>query len=279
MSKPYWSGGHQQGPSFLDDPFGEENPTGRISTRERYNDGFYSNGGYRTTDDYRRRRPGLDYSEHDNLEYDDEYEDYDEDVYYHSDTRWRLVAGLAVAVLLAAVLAIVLVMRGGDDTQNTAQSSPATSTTPRTVVATIAPGPAPPPPVQLSPETVVTITTTPPAPPPVAATPVPEAAPAPQVAPAPAAAVDPRTVTYTVTGTKQMIDLVSVIYTDEQGLPRTEVNVALPWSKTLVLNPGVDFESVTATSLTGQLNCAITDAAGTPVVAQNNNSMIATCTG
>ncbi|STZ57674.1 MmpS3 protein [Mycolicibacterium tokaiense] len=76
-----------------------------------------------------------------------------------------------------------------------------------------------------------------------------------------------------------MIDLVSVIYTDEQGLPRTEVNVALPWSKTLVLNPGVDFESVTATSLTGQLNCAITDAAGTPVVAQNNNSMIATCTG
>jgi hypothetical protein len=276
VSKPYWSGGHQRGPNFLDDPFDESSPTGRISTRERYNDGFYSNGGYRTTEDYRRRRPEPDHSEDDAYE----YEDYDEDVYYHSDTRWRLIAGLAVAVLLAAVLAIVLVMRGGDDTQNTAQSSPATSTTPRTVVATIPPSPAPPPPVQLSPETVVTITTTPPAPSPVATVPPATAVPAPEVAPAPAAAaVDPRTVTYTVTGTKQMIDLVSVIYTDEQGMPRTEVNVALPWSKTLVLNPGVDFESVTATSLTGQLNCAITDAAGAPVVTQNNNSMIATCTG
>lgn len=272
MSKPYWSGANGRGNYFLDDPFDDDAPTGGIRTQERYNDGFYSNGGYRTTDEYRH---GQDYHDYD--EYDDE-----DGVYYHSDTRWRLVAGMAVAVLLAAVLAIVLVMRS-DKTEPTAQTgdAPATSTAPRTVVATIPPSPAPLPPAQLSPETVVTITTTPPAPPITAAAPAPpETIPAPEAAaPPPAPAPDPRTVTYTVTGTKQLIDLVSVIYTDEQGLPRTEVNVALPWTKTLVLNPGVEFESVTATSLTGQLNCVITDAAGTPVAAQNNNSMIATCTG
>jgi hypothetical protein len=46
----------------------------------------------------------------------------------------------------------------------------------------------------------------------------------------------------------------------------------------VVLNPGVDLTSVTATSITGQLNCSITDAAGAAIAAQTNNSMIATCT-
>ncbi|MGB3481582.1 MAG: MmpS family transport accessory protein, partial [Mycobacterium sp.] len=92
-------------------------------------------------------------------------------------------------------------------------------------------------------------------------------------------APDTRTVTYSVSGSRQLFDLVSIIYTDEQGLPRTDVNVALPWNKTLVLNPGVTIESVTATSISGQLNCTITDEAGTVLVAQTNNSMIATCTG
>jgi hypothetical protein len=45
-----------------------------------------------------------------------------------------------------------------------------------------------------------------------------------------------------------------------------------------VLNPGVELKSVTATSVAGQLNCSITDAAGTLIAAQNTNSMIATCT-
>ncbi len=89
---------------------------------------------------------------------------------------------------------------------------------------------------------------------------------------------DTRTITYTVTGSRQLFDLVSIIYTDEQGFPRTDVNVALPWTKTIVLNPGVETKSVTATSLLGQLNCAITDASGATLVAQTNNTMIATCT-
>lgn len=274
MSKPYWSGqGGRTGSSYVDDH--DDTPTRRISSYDSgdhdpgYGSGFYSSGGYRSTEEYRSSLRA----------HDDEFDDDEDYEYYERDLRWRWIAGLAVAVLLAAVIAIVVVTRS-DSATPTAQTEtpPATSTTPRTVIATIPPSPAAPPPPQLSPETVVTITTTPSAvaaPPPEVAPPLaPEAAP-----PAPAPVVDPRTVTYTVTGTKQMFDLVSVIYTDEQGLPRTDVNVALPWSKTLVLEPGVDFESVTATSITGQLNCAITDAAGATLVAQTNNSMIATCTG
>ncbi len=81
-----------------------------------------------------------------------------------------------------------------------------------------------------------------------------------------------------MTGNRQLIDLVTVIYTDSQGALQTDVNVALPWTKTVALDPGVELSSVTATSVMGQLNCGITDAAARSIAAQNNNSMIATCT-
>lgn len=271
MSKPYWSGqGGRTGSSYIDDDSlgNHDSPTYRTGGYDSGTSGagFYSNGGYRTTDEYR----AADYESYDDYDDDDIYE------YYEGpDRRWRWLAGLAVAVLLAAVLVIVTVIRS-DETTPTAQTGtipPATSTTPRTVVATVPPSPAPPPQAQLAPETVVTITTTP------SALPTPVAAPPPAVAvPPPVAAPGTRTVTYTVTGTRQLIDLVTIIYTDEQGLPRTDINATLPWTKTLALDPGVDFESVTATSVTGQLNCAITDEAGATLIAQNNNSMIATCT-
>lgn len=265
MNKPYWNGaGSRAGSSYADDA---HSPTHRISDHgsSEPSPGFYSGGGYRTTDEYRSVAAEP---------FDDEYDDYDYDD--GSDNRWRWIAGLAVAVLVAAVIATTMVMRS-DNTSSTAQSSetapPATSTTHRTVIATVPPSTAPPQ-AQLAPETVVTITTTPsaaaPAPPAGEPIPPPEAAP-----PAPGT----RTITYSVTGSRQLFDLVTIIYTDEQGLPRTDVNVALPWSKTVVLNPGVNYESVTATSVAGQLNCAITDAAGAALVTQANNSMIATCTG
>ena len=93
-------------------------------------------------------------------------------------------------------------------------------------------------------------------------------------APAPA----PNTITYRVTGNRNLIDLVTVIYTDAQGALQTDVNVALPWAKTVVLDPGVTLSSVTATSVAGQLNCSITDASGAAIAVQNNNTMIANCT-
>jgi hypothetical protein len=122
-----------------------------------------------------------------------------------------------------------------------------------------------------------TVTTVSPAPEPTAVAQPEIAAP---VTPPPAAApaVPPRTVTYRVTGNRPLLDLVTVIYTDQQGALQTEVNVALPWAKTVVLDPGVELKSVTATSVGGQLNCGIYDASGALVAVQSNNTMIANCT-
>jgi hypothetical protein len=202
----------------------------------------------------------------------EDYDDYADDDYVEYrdpiDRRWIWVAGVAGAILLIAVICTVVILGGGDSgsvsktiapPSATTSLAPATSTAPP--VATSAP--LPPPPAPLTPETVTSVT------------PVPSAVaePAPTVS-----APDPRTITYQVTGSRQLLDLVTVIYTDAQGALQTDVNVALPWSKTVVLNPGVELGSVTATSVAAQLNCSITDAGGTTVAAQANNSMIASCT-
>jgi Mycobacterium membrane protein len=105
----------------------------------------------------------------------------------------------------------------------------------------------------------------------------PTAAPPATVAPPPIA-LNPRTVLYSVTGTKQLLDLVNIVYTDARGYPQTEFNVSLPWSKVIVLNPGVQTRSVVATSIYGRLNCSIVNAAGQTVVASANNTIMATCT-
>ncbi len=257
MSKPYWSGPGRAGgsrladdppppPAYQHDPF--EPPTenfGRL--------GF--------------ARDRLDYP-------DDDYGPYE----VYPDTRWRWIAGVAGIVLLVALVAIAFASHGGDSATRSATPAPtgpelaprqdAVSTTPRTVIATVPPS-VPAPTTSLPPETVVTVTNTP-----TAQDSTPPAAPAP---PAPEATPPGQTITYTVTGTRQLFDLVSIIYTDEQGFPRTDVNVALPWTRTVVLNPGVVTKSVTATSLTGQLNCSVTDGTGSVLVAQQNNAAITTC--
>jgi hypothetical protein len=199
----------------------------------------------------------------------EEYEDYDD--YEPIDRRWIWIAGVAGAILLVAVICTVVILGGGDSgsvsttinpsappatTQPAATTSaPPVSTTPPTL----------PPAASLPPETVTTVSPSASAPPSVAPT---------DAAPAPA----PNTITYRVTGNRNLIDLVTVIYTDAQGALQTDVNVALPWAKTVVLDPGVTLSSVTATSVTGQLNCSITDAAGAAIAVQNNNTMIANCT-
>jgi hypothetical protein len=86
-----------------------------------------------------------------------------------------------------------------------------------------------------------------------------------------------RTFVYRVTGTKGLLDLVTIVYTDAQGAPQTDFNVSLPWSRTVVMNPGVQSRSVVATSLTGRLNCSITDGVGQPVAMSTSSAMIATC--
>ena len=162
-----------------------------------------------------------------------------------------------------AVIASVVIVNGGDSasTSATVVVPPSRGTTPRLVpslppetVTTLAPTSRPPSP---------TATSTP-TPPPVAAPPVP-----PDVA--------ARTFVYRVTGTKGLLDLVTIVYTDASGAPQTDFNVSLPWSRTVVLNPGVGMRSVVATSLTGRLNCSIADGVGEAIAISTSSTMIATC--
>ena len=264
MSKPYWSGPGRGGASRLADDGPAASDPGHSGDQPAYDGNSSRHGDYRGYD----RSDFVDTPTDVHEAYTDGYDD------YPTDTRWRWVAGLAAIVLLVALVAIAVATRGGDTstTSTTPTGAPdqdAIATTPRTVIATVPPTTVSPSPTAvLPPETVVTVTPSPSA-----------EAPPPEAAPAPAEATPPgQTITYTVTGTRQLFDLVSIIYTDEQGFPRTDVNVALPWSKTVVLNPGVETRSVTATSLTGQLNCAVTDGSGTTIAAQSNNAAIATCT-
>ncbi|MEO3756728.1 hypothetical protein ABGB19_00325 [Mycobacterium sp. B14F4] len=205
----------------------------------------------------------------------DEYGDFDQQAYDEErlDRRWMWIAGIAGVILFIAVGTTGVILGGGDSGSVSATATSeasATSAAPLTTSAPAAATPAPAVPA-LPPETVTTVSPTAEAT--VEPTPTPTQAAAP-----PPPAPSPRTITYRVTGNRQLIDLVTVIYTDQRGALQTDVNVALPWAKTVVLDPGVELKSVTATSVAGQLNCSITDAAGTLITAQNNNSMIATCT-
>jgi hypothetical protein len=197
----------------------------------------------------------------------DEYDDIEE--YYEPiDRRWVWVAGVAGAILLVAVICTVVILGGGDSgSVSTTVAPPATTSQPAATSARPATTSAEPPAATLPPETVTTVTPSVSAPP--SDTPA-------DAAPPPAAA--PNTITYRVTGNRNLLDLVTVIYTDSQGALQTDVNVALPWTKTVVLDPGVTLSSVTATSVTGQLNCTISDASGAAIAVQNNNTMIANCT-
>lgn len=197
----------------------------------------------------------------------EEYEDYDDEYDYEPiDRRWIWIAGVAGAILLVAVICTVVILGGGDSgSVSTTVVPPVTTSAP---AATTSARPAPPaattPAPALAPETVTTLT--------------PSASASPSATTPTEAAPAPNTVTYRVFGNRPLLDLVTVIYTDSQGALQTDLNVALPWSKTVVLDPGVTLSSVTATSVTGQLNCSITDGSGAALAQQNNNSMIATCT-
>jgi hypothetical protein len=203
--------------------------------------------------------------------YEATYDDDDEIYEYYEpiDRRWVWVAGVAGAILLVAVICTAVILGGGDSGSVSATVNPPAATT-SAAAAPTEPSfttPRPAPTSSLAPETITTVSPTPTA----------AAEPTPSVA-APAPAPGPTPVTYTITGNRSLLALVTVIYTDRQGALQTDLNVALPWHKTVALDPGVTLSSVTATSLTGQLNCSIVDGAGVMLATQNNNSMIATCT-
>lgn len=219
---------------------------------------------------------GADFHDEDGYDEDWDQDDYDEDDYdedrygalaWPSERRWRPLAAFVGCVVALGAIATAVVINSGDSASTKATVG---APTPRTAIAQTTQAPAASAPKsakpQPPPETVSTVAP-------------PSAAPSPTAAAlAPAATLDPRTVVYSVTGTKQLLDLVSVVYTDARGYPQTEFNVALPWSKVIVLNPGVQNLSVVATSIYSHLDCSVFNAAGQTVVASANNASIATCT-
>jgi Mycobacterium membrane protein len=193
---------------------------------------------------------------------DDIYADGDDS---WGDGRWRPIAAVAGIIFVLAVIASVVIVNGGDSgsTSATVVVPPSRSTTPRLVPA-------------LPPETVTTLTPSSRPPSPTATSTVPTPTPPPAAPPVPPD-VAARTFVYRVAGTKGLLDLVTVVYTDASGAPQTDFNVSLPWSRTVVLNPGVGMRSVVATSLTGRLNCSIADGVGENIAISTSSTMIATC--
>jgi hypothetical protein len=202
----------------------------------------------------------------DEITVDDIYADGDDSVAPY-DQRWRPVAAIAGIIFVLAVIATVVIVNGGDSASTSATVVvPPRSAAPRPSLA-----PA------LPPETVTTVTPPPRQPSPTATSTAPIEIPPPAAVPPVPPDVTARTFVYRVTGTKALFDLVTVVYTDAQGAPQTDFNVSLPWSRTVVTNPGVQIRSVVATSLTGHLNCSITDGAGQPIAMSISSAMIATC--
>jgi hypothetical protein len=195
---------------------------------------------------------------------DDIYADGD-DLFGPVDARWRPIAAIAGIVFVLAVIATVVIVNGGDSA-----STSATIVVPPSRSMTATPRPTMPP------ETVTTVAPRPPQPTPTATSTTPDVPPPPAAAPPPDVAQ--RTFTYRVTGTKGLLDIVTIVYTDAQGAPQTDFNVSLPWSRTVVMNPGTELRSVVATSLAGHLNCSIADSVGQPISISTSGAMIATCT-
>ena len=173
------------------------------------------------------------------------------------------MAAVAGIVLVLAVIGTFVILRGGDTATTTGRIAPSTSAPVLTRPSTTTPRPAATTPsTSLAPETVTTVTPT--------GTSPTAAAPPPTTSDG-----DPRTVTYLVSGTQQPGDIVTVTYIDGTGVPRTDFNVMLPWTKTVAGD--MLLKSVTAVSLMSHLNCSIMGPTGQAVTTQNFNTIATTC--
>ncbi|WP_407662719.1 MmpS family transport accessory protein [Mycobacterium tilburgii] len=207
---------------------------------------------------------------------DEEFDEYKELLWPIGS--WRPAVALLGAIIAIGAIATAVIINSGDSASTKATVGPAPTIVTSATRTSSAPSASRSPSSstsqapQLPQETVTTLTT-----PSAAPTMPPLVSPPPAVV-SPRVAVNPNTVYYSVTGTKQLLDLVNVVYTDARGYPQTEFNVSLPWTKVVVMNPGVTTRSVIATSILGRLNCAIVNAEGQVEVVSANSSNLATCT-
>ena len=127
MSKPYWSGG-RGGSTYADPEFDSHDSDSSYPGRYGYPDTGAT----------------------DALDLEQDYEDYDSYTSGYDPGRWRWIAGIAAVILFVAVVAIASMLNNDSavsvaptDTaapsQDSAATSKAPSTTPRTVTATVPP--------------------------------------------------------------------------------------------------------------------------------------------
>jgi hypothetical protein len=223
-----------------------------------------------------------------------DYDTYDPAAEYDAQPptppRWPWIVGVAAILAAVALVASVSLLVFPSLTSN--QAAPTTTTTSpppvwnETTKTTPPTSEVPPPP---PPTETVTVTSSPPPPSP-PSTEAPPPAPAPSSAPPapanpPAAAppttapAGPRQVTYTVTGTKAPLDIITVTFTDASGRSRMQRNVYIPWTFTLTPISNSDVGSVQASSLLGlsRLNCSITASDGTVLSQRTDNSPVTNC--
>jgi hypothetical protein len=221
---------------------------------------------------------------------------YDYDA-YESDQptppRWPWVVGVAAILAAVALVASVSLLVFPSLTAN--QSAPVTTTTsppppPQDEITKTTPSPQPPPtseaPPPPPPTETVTVTSAPPPPAPTTEAPAPAPAPPPATTSAPpppppttTTPAGPRQVTYTVTGSKAPLDIITITFTDASGRSRTQRNVYIPWTFTLTPISNSDVGSVQASSLLGlsRLNCSITASDGTVLSQRSDNTPVTSC--
>lgn len=104
-----------------------------------------------------------------------------------------------------------------------------------------------------------------------------EQAPIPAVSPP--SATSPIHVTYSVTGTKEPGDTVTVTYIDADGFRRTQPSVDLPWVLTTTPISPSAIGGIQASSLwqTSHLNCSITTSDGSVLSESNTNAAQISC--
>ncbi|MBV9513572.1 MAG: hypothetical protein JO280_05950 [Mycobacteriaceae bacterium] len=285
------SGPHPPGPeSFSEDPGDQpvtEEPTHDVSTDTGFSQAYsapeseqFTSGPYVPADlalyDYDTYDPAADY-----------------DAQPPTPPRWPWIVGVAAILAAVALVASVSLLVFPRLTGN--QAAPITTTPakppPQDEFTTTTPPPPPTSETPPPPPPTQTVTVTSPPPPPSTEAPPPAPAPssappappstsaAPPPAPPTTTTSGPRQVTYTVTGTKAPLDVITITFTDASGRSRMQRNVYIPWSFTLTPISNSDVGSVQASSLLGlsRLNCSITASDGTVLSQRSDNTPVTSC--
>ncbi|MGB3287607.1 MmpS family transport accessory protein, partial [Mycolicibacter algericus] len=160
-----------------------------------------------------------------------------------------LVAGAAVLLVVGMVIALVIANGSGRNSATVTPVSPL-PTAPSTPIPKRTPTTTPPPRSSAP-------STTPSTPPPTTST----------------TAGVPETIVYSVTGTGRAL---SIAYIDDDGVLKTEFNVALPWSKQVTLTPpATKAAAVTVVNFGEQITCSLSvDGAQ---VRQRTGSILTVC--